>query len=229
MADNFDTLWLQKSLNTVALAQAQQALEALGAALPCMVTAVEGSLVTVQFQCTYPIDQNGQTVMVTPPAVTIPKAESQWARTPTQVGDVGITVAADTLLGGISGQGSGIPDLSKDYGNLSTLVFVPIATTFFPASPNVNKFWGNGPAGARVGDSANGFYADFDVASGTVKLYCGSTTITLSSSGVSIAAGGKTWTFGSAGFTDSNGIVEETHVHGGVQSGSSMTTTPEAG
>ncbi len=220
MHDNFSTLWSQDSLNRFAEAKVAQAIEQTGRALPCVVQAVNGSLVTVAFEVSGPAALQ---------PVTMPIAMSQWARVPVQVGDVGVTVPADTFLGGISGQGSGTADPTKDYGNLTTLIFMPIAATSFPTSPNANTFWGNGPAGARIGDSANGFYVDCDVAAATVTLYCGATKITLSSSGVAIAASGKTWTFGSAGFTDSNGIVEETHVHGGVTTGSSPTLGPEVG
>src|SRR5580692_8889340 len=112
MADNYDALWIQKNLNIHATNRALLAIQETGRSLPCSVTAVDGSLVTVKFEV-----MGAWTL----PPLTLPKAESAWMRTPTQVGDVGFTVPADTFLGAISGLGGGVADLSKDYGNLSTL------------------------------------------------------------------------------------------------------------
>lgn len=204
MHDNYVTLALQPKLNQQARNQALQAISQLGQALPCSVTAVNGSLVTVKFEV--------QSVPFTLPPLTLPKAESQWLRSPTQIGDVGLTVPADTFLGGVSGQGTGVANPSVNYGNLGTLVWVPIAATTFPSTPDANKAWVNGPHGARLGDSASDVYVDCDATSGTVT----------------IKASGKTWTFGPAGFTMSSSIVAETHIHGGVQTGGGVTTGPEA-
>jgi hypothetical protein len=203
MPDNFQKLWVQKNLNAHAASQAAQAIQATGRALPCQVTAVDGSIVTVTFEVTGPW---------TLPDLTLPKAESQWLRAPTQVGDFGMTMPADTFLGGISGLGTGVADLTVDYGNMTTLVFVPVAATSFPAAPDPDKAWVNGPGGARLGDTQNGVYIDCDVESGTVT----------------IAAGGQTWTFDATGFTMSTGIVAETHVHGGVATGAAETLEPSA-
>ncbi|MHB2029451.1 MAG: hypothetical protein ACYCPT_11620 [Acidimicrobiales bacterium] len=151
--ENAATLWLQSDLNRQALNKALLAIEATGRALPCTVTAVNGSLVTVNFECTYPVVQNGSVVDATLPPLTLPKGESQWLRAPVQVGDVGMTIPADTFLGGISGYGSGVADLGKNYGNLTTLVWVPVAAVSFGAPPDPNKAWINGPAGAVVSDT----------------------------------------------------------------------------
>ncbi|MHB1781027.1 hypothetical protein, partial [Acidithiobacillus sp.] len=81
MASNSSKLWLQDSLNRLAIARAQGEIQRQGMALPCHVIAVSGSIVTVQF------DVSG----VSLPQVTIPKAESPYFRQPTQIGDKGST------------------------------------------------------------------------------------------------------------------------------------------
>lgn len=170
MSDNFQTLWAQGSLNQHAINRGLQLIQETGRALPCKVTAVNGSLVTVAFECTFSAEQNGEPTPITLPQVTIPKAESQWLRNPTQVGDVGITVPADTFIGGVSGQGSGVADLGTDYGNLSSLVFLPIAATAFPASPDANRAWLNGPNGVEISDEAQTITIIVDHATGTIQM-----------------------------------------------------------
>ena len=196
MPDNYDKLWLQNSLNQVAITRVQEAIQNLGYALPCSVVLVSGSVVTVKFE----IDTGAGAL----PQITIPKAESQWIRNPTQIGDTGITVPADAYLGGISGLGGGTATLKKR-GNLSTLCFLPVASTGFAASPDVNKAWVNGPNGAILSNKAL------------------TSSVTISNTAVTILVGGKTWTFTSAGLTLSNGDVVEPHVHGGVSIGGSNT------
>ncbi len=216
-SDNFVTLPIQQNLPALATSNAEQAIAQTGRALPCKVLAVNGSLVQVSFEVQGPF---------TLPPLWLPKAESQWARMPTQVGDVGITVPADTFLGGISGQGSGVADMTREYGNMSTLVFVPVAATGFSSSPNANQAWLNGPAGARISDAAQ--TATVEASANEVQLIVGSASLALTASGLTITIGGLTWTFTASGLTMSSGIVAETHVHGGVTTGSADTGTPLA-
>jgi hypothetical protein len=186
VADNYDKLWLQQRLNQHAINRAHEAIQSTGRALPCTVTKVVGSIVTVTFDVTGPW---------TLPPLTLPKAESQWLRAPTQVGDMGMTVPADTFLGGVSGLGTGVADLLRDYGNMSTLVWVPVASTSFGAVPVANGPWINGPGGAAISDTAQdqGIFIEGGV--------------------VTIKAAAKVWTFSAAGFTMATGIVAETHIH----------------
>jgi hypothetical protein len=202
MADNYDKLWLQSSWNQLATSRAAELIQSTGMALPCRVVAVSGSIVEVAFE----VDSGNQTI----PNVTLPKAESQWLRAPTQIGDFGLTVPSDTYLGGISGLGGGVASLAVQYGNLSTLVFVPVASSGFSASPDPNKAWVNGPAGAVLSNAAR------------------TSSVVVSDSAVTITVGGKIWTFGASGFTLSTGTVAETHQHGGVEAGSSDTGPPIA-
>jgi hypothetical protein len=198
-----NTLWFQRSLNKTAENKARAVIARTGRALPCVVTAIFGSMVTVSFQV-----QSSSPYSL--PELTIPKAESQWMRAPTQIGDAGITVPADTSIGGINGAGAGVAQVNIAYGNLSALIFVPVASSAFPASPNANQAWINGPAGAVLSDEAQ------------------TASVTVSANLVTIKAGSSTWTFAPGAFTMASGVVAETHVHGGVAGGSSVTGTPEA-
>jgi hypothetical protein len=189
MADNFNTLWVQQKWNQIAEQRAHEAIQRTGRALPCSITAVNGSLVTVKFEVTYQFlnTTTGQMQTGTLPPLTLPRAEGQWARAPIQVGDVGMTLPADTLLGGISGQGTGTPDLSVQYPNLSTLVWIPVAATSFQTTPDSNKYWINGPNGFECSDSTAvpgspgfgtvGIVGDKDLQ--TVTIYAGNQTIVI--------------------------------------------------
>ncbi|HQT24966.1 MAG TPA: hypothetical protein PLK99_00005 [Burkholderiales bacterium] len=50
MADNYSKLWIQSTVNRNAISRARQAIENSGNALPCRVSAVNGSIVTVAFE-----------------------------------------------------------------------------------------------------------------------------------------------------------------------------------
>ncbi len=185
MDHDADKLWLQQSLNQVAVARAADAIQKLGSALPCRVVEVTGSLVTVAFE----VDSAPWVL----PQITIPKLESQWIRTPTQIGDFGLTIPADAFLSNVSGGGGGLPGLQQP-GNLGALAWLPVASSGFPGV-NINAAYVAGPQGAVIGTSD------------------GNTVITANEAGVTITAAGKTWTFGSAGFTMANAVVAETHIH----------------
>ncbi len=178
-----DKLWLQSSLNATAANEAAAAIQSTGRALPCTVTAVNvdgnASLVTVKFEAKVPYVSGGEAGTYTLPPLTLPKAESQWLRAPVQVGDVGMTVPADTFLGGVSGQGAGVANLGIDYGNLSTLVWVPIAATTFGPAPDVNKAWMNGPNGFVASDTGQTVGVSADHGLGLVTMYAGLQTIVL--------------------------------------------------
>lgn len=204
---NDDKLWVQQNLPAIAATRAAAAIQQTGRALPCRVIAVNPSdpgtgdplgygFVQVQFELTVPYTKpDGTAASYTLPPLILPKAESQWLRAPTQVGDFGMTVPADTFLGGISGLGTGVADLGTDYGNLSTLVFVPVAATSFPAAPDPNSAWVNGPDGAVLSDTAQ------------------TASVTVAENLVTIVAGSNTWTFDATGLTLPTGIVVESHVH----------------
>lgn len=216
MADNYEKLWLQDSLNAIAIARATALIENTGRALPCRVEAVNGSIVTVSFQV------NSDPIVL--PQISIPKAESPWIRMPTQVGDLGVTMPADAYLGGVSGLGGGIPTLDNP-GNLSALVFVPVSNAnSAPSNPNAAIV--QGPDGAIIQTTSGTASSVITNTAGTTITF-GSTTITINGSEITMTAGGKTVTLNSTGFTI-DGILFDTHIHGGVTTGSGVTLGPQA-
>jgi hypothetical protein len=185
MADNFSKLWLQKSQNQLAINRAAQEIQKQGRALPCRVTAVTGSIVTVEFE----MDTSPWTL----PPVTIPKAESNWVRMPTQVGDFGYTAPADVYLGGISGLGKGIARFIRR-GNLSNLVFTPVSNANSPPiDPNAAQV--QGPNGAIIRTTAGTTSSIVTNASGTTITF-GTTTFVVNESGITLTVDGQTFTWG---------------------------------
>jgi hypothetical protein len=182
--DHYDKLWIQKNLNDIAIRRAQEIVLSTGRALPCSVVSVDGSIVTVKFE-----------VDATPwplPQVTIPKAESRWIRTPIQPGDFGIAQPADAYLGGISGLGGGTATL-RQRGNLSTLVYVPIANVNF-SSVNTNAAYVSGPEGA------------------VIQTADGTSSLVVNENGITASFGGHTLIINSSGIT-LDGKLWDTHSH----------------
>lgn len=89
-----------------------------GRELPCHVVAVQGQIVTVHF------DMLPEGVQY--PQVTIPIATFPYIRYPIQVGDSGVTLAADVSLRGASGLGTGMASLALS-PSLTPLFFVPLS------------------------------------------------------------------------------------------------------
>ena len=198
MKYDYEKLWFGNSLNQAAIARASDAIMRTGKSLPCIVQAVQGSFVTVAFA----VDASPWVLQ----AVTIPKAEGPWIRSPTQVGDPGVAISADVFLGNISGQTAEVPNMRRP-GNLGALMWLPVASKAYPAV-NPNQAIAVGPDGAVIGT------AD------------GSTQIAITNGIITITAGGKTWSFNGSGFTMSTGVIAETHRHGGVQPGSGNSGGP---
>jgi len=164
---NDEKLWLQRDLQTLAKAAAQEVMQSQGGlALPCQVIALNPnnpatgeplgySFVQVQFEVNVPYTlPDGTMGTYTLPPLILPKAEGQWVRSPTQVGDFGVTQAVDTSHGGVTGMSAGVSNTGTQYGNLSTLVFVPIPNTSFGPPPDPNRAWVNGVKGADISDTA---------------------------------------------------------------------------
>lgn len=159
MSNNAQRVPFGRSINQNAMQKANDALQALGRALPCSVVSVDGAIVTVQFEVSS---------VFTLPHVAVPLFGPEWIRYPIQPGEKGVVFAADARLGAMSGLGGGVADLTAP-ANLGALVFFPIG----------NKTWGSvdpesvtiyGPNGVVLKDSGN------------------ATVITLTPSGVSIIA-----------------------------------------
>lgn len=141
MSDHLKTP-LAPALGAFASKAINDAFQLTGKALPCSVVKVDGSIVTVKFEVNSPF---------TLPNVTMPLFGPIYVRYPIQEGDKGVAIPADTYLGGMSGLGGGVADLTLR-ANLSTLLFLPISNTAWsevdPNSVNVN-----GPNGVVLRDT----------------------------------------------------------------------------
>jgi hypothetical protein len=222
MADNYNKLWIQKTTNQQAIRRASQAIQTLGRALPCRVVKVNGSIVTVAFEV--------ESKVFTLPQITIPKAESNWMRMPTQVGDKGVTMPADAYLGGVSNIGGGTAALTAQ-GNLNALVFMPVSDQQSPPD-NVNAAQVMGPEGAiiRTADNACSLVLNAD----GVTVTLGSIKLVIDSSGFHFhgaVTGDSTAEFNGEG-TFNGGHTVSAHHHPvvGVQPGSAtINSNPPTG
>ena len=104
-----------------------------------------GSIVTVKFEV-----NSVQSL----PQVTVPMFGPEYIRYPTQVGDKGVVLPIDVYLGGISGLGGGVATMAIP-GNLSSLIFFPVASTQWSTSENPNAVVIYGPDGGIMRDTAN--------------------------------------------------------------------------
>lgn len=109
-----------KSMNNFAEEKIAEAMQLVGKVLPATIIRQSGKMVTVSFSLT--------NIPFTLPQVTIPLFGPQYVRYPMQPGDRGIVIPADTYIGGMSGLGGGVADLTQP-ANLSALVYLPISHT----------------------------------------------------------------------------------------------------
>ncbi|HBC5231911.1 TPA: hypothetical protein KEU23_001415 [Klebsiella oxytoca] len=108
------------SMNRFTERKIENALQKSGKVLPASVVKQTGNMITVSFEL--------RDIPYVLPQVTIPLFGPQYIRYPMQTGDKGIVIPADTYIGGVSGQGGGIADMTPP-ANLSALVFLPISNT----------------------------------------------------------------------------------------------------
>ncbi|EPC3488010.1 phage baseplate protein [Citrobacter freundii] len=127
-----------KGLMDVVQTQSDDRVAIEGRSLPCHVVSVKGQIVTVQF------DMLPDGIQY--PQVTIPIATFPYIRYPIQIGDKGVTVAADVSLRGVSGLGTGIASRAFSM-SLVPLFFVPISNAGWSAE-DANKIVLYGPDGA---------------------------------------------------------------------------------
>lgn len=99
------------------------ALQLEGKELPAAIESTANNMVTASFQVT------GYGAL---PQVTVGVAMSRYVRVPLRTGDTGVLRAADAVLGGITGQGTGTASNVKP-GNLGALVFEHVSNTSWPA------------------------------------------------------------------------------------------------
>ncbi|WP_395264906.1 hypothetical protein V1605_18305 [Enterobacter soli] len=134
-----------RNMNRFTEQKFDEAFQAAGKVLPASIVAQEGKMVTVSF------DLHDTPYVF--PQVTIPLFGPQYIRYPMQPGDKGIVIPADTYLGGVSGQGGGIADLTPP-ANLSALVFLPISNTEWDSvDGNVVTIYG--PEGVTIRDQGS--------------------------------------------------------------------------
>lgn len=165
MSDNAQTTPLAISLNLFAQRRALDAIQQLGKGLPCSIVSAVGQIVTVKFEL--------QTIN-TLPNVTVPTAFSFYQMPPWQPGDKGVVLPADAYLGGISGLGGGTADLSL-IGNLSALIFVPVANASW-TSPNPNAHVIQGPQGVILTNQPS-----------TITLMLNGNSVVIKGSGAALA------------------------------------------
>lgn len=175
MSDNRFATPFARSLNTVSSQRAADAQQQLGKALPCKVISIKGQIVTVAFQVT------GFTL----PNTEMPIATSKYDWIPVVAGDLGVAEPADVYLGGISGLGGGTADYGQR-GNLSTLIFVPVANSSWviAAGATGNMRVVQGPDGVLIQD--DGGKATVKVTPTGITMAFGTNSIVINSSGVTI-------------------------------------------
>ena len=149
MASNSQKTPLARALLKIGEKSAAQAVELLGRALPCSVTAVMGSIVTVNFELT--------NIPFTIPQTTMALAGPEYIRYPIQVGCKGVAFPADASLGGMNGLGVGTADLRKP-GNLGALTFFPIGNKGWTAPESATQLELYGPDGVLLKNTAKDFY-----------------------------------------------------------------------
>lgn len=216
----------------------------LGQILPCTVTAVNGAIVTVNFEVL--------SGALTLPPVTCPIAEPEYVRLPVQVGDKGVCMAASTRLGGVSGLGQGLAPLSNP-SNLGSLIFVPIGNkNWFSVNGQYLVLYGIDGVDISTRDqdvhiTLNHSGVTINLNGGNLLVENGNTTMTgnltvqgliTGQNGFAISGGtggtmnvtgniNQTGNFANTGTIQNNGKnIGSTHTHSGVQPGAGNTGAP---
>jgi hypothetical protein len=166
-----------ESINRFGAKKANDALQLEGKELPASVVSFADNMVTASFQVT------GYGAL---PAVTVGVAMSRYVRLPIQAGDKGILRAADAVLGGITGLGTGIAGPAKP-GNLGALIFEPVSNTAWPDPIDPNAVEIGGPNGVvmKLENSPTSTCSIIANSSG-ITLRFGAHSIVINSSGVTI-------------------------------------------
>lgn len=139
MADNAQKTPLVSTLNDFVIDTFESFEQLLGKAVPASITAIDktGTIVTVQFEV--------KSIYTLPP-VTCPLAGPEYIRYPLKVGDKGMVVPSDLYLGGVSGLGDGVADLTPQ-ANLGAVVFMPFGNTKFDPIDDPKSVVIYGPSG----------------------------------------------------------------------------------
>lgn len=161
-----------RTLPAFATQKAMDEIAKLGLAIPGHVISANGPLITVNF------DVTGMNVQ----QMTMPIAGSEYVRIPVQPGDKGIAIPCAFYLGGVSGLGGGVADLTKR-GNLSSLVWQPIGNTEWQ-SVSAGYVVLYGPNGVSIRDE--GSTAQIVVSPENISLSAGGHTLIINSSGITL-------------------------------------------
>lgn len=211
-----------QTLNSFAAQKIQDAIQQLGQALPCHVTAINGQIVTVAFD----VQSADPAFQATLPTVSLPIATSLYDWIPIQKGDKGYTVPADVNLGGVSGLGGGTATFTQP-GNLTALVHTPVSNASWSV-PNVNQRVVQGPEGVLLRDIPGN--STIDITAGTIVATRGASSMTLTGSTAVLQQGTASITIenGTIAFVGSlffNGNSYLLHEHVGVTTGVDNTGT----
>ncbi len=128
---------LSQSLQKLGRAKAQDAVQMIGKGLPCTVVSVDGpGIVTVSFAVA--------TKPAPLPQVQMPIAKSPYINYPIKPGDIGTAQSSDVRTGGLTGLGTGLPNLRDTVANLSAMHFVPLGKkSETTEDPNALELYGN--------------------------------------------------------------------------------------
>lgn len=198
MADNAQKTPFARSMQRFVGNVARSATRILGQSVPATISEIAGPIVNVNYEVT---------TAHLPGKVQMPVVGSRYWRPPYQQGEMGFTVSADYYLGGMSGLGGGVADLSQR-ANLATQAWLPIGNTSWPSvDPNQATLTG-GPDGVLLRDSE----------SPTSFIEITNSSITFSVSGIQIVMNA------SGIFID--GILWETHQHTDTEPGGGLSGPP---
>lgn len=171
-----------KSMNSFAENKISDAAQIAGRTLPAVVVAQSGKMITVSVSL-----NSGYTI----PELTVPIFGPEYVRYPMQPGDKGVLLNMGIYIGGMSGQGGGVADLTTPQ-NLSALVFLPISNTEWEnVDPNTLTLYG--PEGVTIRDSGNNttFLLTPDAvtiaAPDSFRVTVGGTVLNLSATGWSLS------------------------------------------
>lgn len=111
-----------QSLQKLTRAKAQDAVAALGKGLPCTVASVTGpGVVVVNFSV------NAAPAIL--PQMEMPVCKFSFIKFPLAKGNIGVALSADLLTGGLTGLGTGVPNLQDTTPNLGAMTFFPLGST----------------------------------------------------------------------------------------------------
>jgi hypothetical protein len=209
MANNTQKTPFASAMERFAQQRALDAYNLTGKGLPCTVASVSGSIVTVNFEVS--------AAPFTLPQLAVPMVGPEYIRYPTQVGDKGVVIPFDVLLGAISGMGGNIANLNLPPSNLGALVFTAISNVNWSTTDDENAVVIYGPNGFILRDTGKNCTITGDTenitinAKTTLTLEVGGNSIVINSSGITIT-----------GTLTINGVAYLAHMHTAVQSGSDI-------